>query len=276
MKRWMLAALPVVTFLVAYAWLESLTARTGNMAEWYRVEGLLARLAAALGCAIAAVQFDRGDHMRRAWFTMGAAYAILIANALLFGSSSHVAERSLTSGAFVASAVLVACANVCTIVGALSVARAWRLAGLDLQVSPAVRWASFAGSIVVAVVIAGGTALGDVHRALGGHFDALSNLASGLGDIVSLGVLAPILLTALALRGGTLGWPWALTVVGTLGWVLFDATGAVSSALHLNPADLKPLEEAFRVWGCVAYLSAGLLQRQARVELAVKPQVALG
>ena len=83
--------------------------------------------------------------------------------------------------------------------------------------------------------------------------------------------------TALALRGGTLAWPWGLIVLGTVGWVLHDASGPIATAFGMAPSELKPLSEAFRWWGCVAYLSAGLLQRQARLELSrPAPQVAVG
>jgi len=276
-SRWWVAALPVLLCVGVYAALRTMVAHGASMDEAYRVEGLLARAAAALGCGIAAAQFDRGDHMRRAWLILGTTYVLLLGNALVFGAAGHLSERTLPAAAKIVSAVLVAAANVCTIVGALSVARTWRLAGLDLQVSRTVRFASMAASLAIALAIAGSTSLLDLKLALGGHFDALSYLASDLGDIVSLGVLAPILLTALALRGGTLAWPWGLIVLGTVGWVLHDASGPIATALGMAPSELKPLSEAFRWWGCVAYLSAGLLQRQARLELsAPPPQLAVG
>lgn len=273
-SRWALAALPVLLCAALYLLLRAMIAHGAAVDDLYRWEGLLARAAAAVGCGIAAAQFDRGDHMRRAWLILGLTYVLLLLNALTFGSAGHLSERALPAAAKVVSALLVAAANLCTIVGALSVARTWRLAGLDLQVSRTVRYLSMAGSLAVALAIAGSTSLADLHLALGGHFDALSYLASDLGDVVSLAVLAPILLTALALRGGSLAWPWGLIVLGTVGWVLHDATGPISAALRVDPSAIKPLSEAFRWWGCVAYLSAGLLQRQARLELAPVPQPA--
>lgn len=268
-SRWLIAALPVVVCVAAYAALQSLVGRGAEMGGVYRMGALLARVAAAAGCAIAAAQFDRGDHMRKAWITLSVAFGILVVNALLFGAASHMTARSLSSVAEVGSGVLVAAANLAMIAGELGVARTWNLAGLDLQVSKPVRTASFVGSLVIALVIVGGTAWGDVHQVAQGHYDALSSLGSDLGDVVSLAVLAPILLTALALRGGTLAWPWGLIVVGTLAWLLADGSGAVAAVLEVSPSAVKPLEQAFQMAGCVAYLSAGLLQRRARLALAV-------
>lgn len=262
-SRWLIAGLPVAVALLAYA-----VFRSSGGARWaYVGAALLSRAAAAAGCLIAAAQFDRGDYMRRAWSAMGLTYLLLLVYATLFGSLNWVGPHLPATAASVAGGSLVGIANVCTIIGEVLVARTWSAAGMDFQVSRAVKIFAVAGSLVLAVVIAGGSAWESLHRVLGGDYGSLSDLFSALGDIVSLAVLAPILLTALSLRGGSLSWPWGMLAVGTVAWVLFDGTNTFAGWLHFDPAHVRPLAQTFAVAGSLAYLSAGLLQRSARVEV---------
>jgi hypothetical protein len=277
-NRGAIAAMPVALAAVAYGTLASRMGAHGDAGSLPLWVGLIAKLAAAVGCFLAAAQFDRGDYMRRAWSFMGVTYAILFSNTVLFSGSIQLAGGVLPERAqLILSGVLVGVANVSTIVGVLLVARTWKAAGMDFQVSNGVKVAAIAGSLVLALGIAGSSALADLQAVAGGHLESLSDLCSAIGDIASLAVLAPIVLTALSLRGGSLFWPWGMLAAGTFAWVLFDGTATFAGLLHLDPAHVRPLTEAFRVAGCVAYLSAGLFQRAARLEVAsAPPAVAVG
>lgn len=271
-SRWLIAAAPVALAIVIYALLQTLIASGSRPIPLYAAASLLARAAAVAGCAIAAAQFDAGDYMRKAWTAMGLTYVLLLIFALFFGSATHLAGHLLSADAEkIASGVLVGSANLSTIVGVLLVARTWNAAGMDFQASTLVKVVAGVGSLVLALVIAGGTAWHSLLLVLGGRLDSLTDLCSAVGDIVGLAVLAPILLTALSLRGGSLAWPWGMLVLGTFAWVLFDGTATFSGWMHLDPSRVRPLTEAFRVLGCLAYLSAGLLQRSARLDAAVSP-----
>lgn len=256
MIRWAIAAAPVVLSILAYGTLITADFSPGE----YRVLGIAARVAAAIGCFIAAFQFDRSDYMRRAWSFFGLGFVLLTVNAVLFGVATHSGARDISSTSKILSGLVVLVANAATVVGAVMVARAWKKAGLSLTVSSTARNAVTAASLLVGLVVAGPSTFGAMGRALGGHLDALTNVASGLGDIATLAVLGPILLTAIALRGGSLAWPWSLIVLGTLGWLFYDATLVIADLMKVERAATRPLEEAFRILACLSFLSAGVLQ----------------
>lgn len=259
MKRVLVAIIPVVLAGVLYAYFSAVE----PTATTYRYVGLLARAIAATGCVIGALQFDRGDYLRRAWGYLGAAYAAFFTNALIFGAVSHGAQREISLTSAIISGVIVIFGNACTITGAVLLSRAWSQAGLALGGSATARRVVFVASLLIGVVVAGPAAYSAVMSLLLGNVDSLIRVASAVGDIVTLAVLGPILLTAVALRGGSLAWPWALLVVGTLGWLFYDATLTVVSLGHIDRSMVRSVEETLRMFACGSFLAAGLLQRLA-------------
>jgi hypothetical protein len=258
--RWLLGLLPLAGALVVF----TVVATAGTSAPGVILAvNVLVLLAATVGCMLATASFDQGDYLWRAWALNTLSNGVLVVDLLLFGPTSHFATRNLSHGSGLVSALLSTIANISAVAMVVLVGRAWSVAGLDLQVSTTKRWAAFAASIVVALLIAGPGAWNDLQGALVGQGDALSGLISDLGDIATLAVLAPLVLTALALRGGSLAWPWALLAVSTLGWLLFDGIGTLAPLLHAPGPQLRPLEDAFRALASLATLSAGLLQRRA-------------
>jgi hypothetical protein len=265
---WLSAATPVALAGVTFA---TLYALHGALAEdsIYFIVSVLALGAAALGGLVASLAYDPGDYMRRAWALIGVCYVLLVVDTLAFGSTSHTAERDISTLGAVTSATLTFVANVCSVVGTVLIARAWRAAGLDLGVSAAVRWGAMLLSLALALGLVGEGAWQDLQTLLGGDWRALVYLASSLGDIVSLALVAPILLTAWALRGGSLGWPWALLALSSVGWLLYSGAGSTVGVLVLGPAAAeatRPLEEALRTFACLAQLCAGLLQASVLAE----------
>src|SRR5262249_44582275 len=89
-----------------------------------------------------------------------------------------------------------------------------------------------------------------------------AGLFSALGDMVSLWLIAPLLLTALALRGGLFGWPFALLTASYGAWLGYDALGVGGGDLGLSPHATPAAAEPFRAPGCLYGLSAGLAQRE--------------
>lgn len=257
MNRFFVAALP----LLLSAAVAALFASTEPTPTTYRVVGLLARAVAAVGCLIGALQFDRGDYLRRAWAVLGASYVAYFLNALVFGAVSHGATRNLSASAAWASGGIVVLGNVAAVTGAVLLSRAWSQAGLALGVSSQRRHAVFAGSLALGLLVAGPSAVTSLRDLLSGDLDSLVHVASAVGDIATLAVLGPILLTALALRGGSLAWPWALAVVGTFGWLVYDATLTVANLAQLER--VRAVEETLRMFACGSFLAAGLLQAMA-------------
>lgn len=227
------------------------------------LENLMAFAAASLGSAVVVRRLGRGDYLRTAWALMGACYALLFVDALLFGASTVARPRVLSDTGVLVSGALTVGANLATVVGLLWVGRAWRVAGLQLGVSRGVLWGSVLTVLALSLAVLGEPLLQHV-RALGaGHFDALPGLGSALGDVVAASLLVPLLLTAISLRGGALAWPWGLLTAGIVAWLGFDGIELLGTALGASPATMLPVEEGLRVAACLLQLTAGLAQRDA-------------
>jgi hypothetical protein len=92
--------------------------------------------------------------------------------------------------------------------------------------------------------------------------------------MLSLCLIAPLLLTALALRGGLIGWPWALLTTSYVAWLLYDAVLVYGPSLGADPATVRLASEVCRALGCTYGFSAGLAQR-AVVDDMLRPAAAL-
>ncbi len=163
--------------------------------------------------------------------------------------------------------LLVVAANASQVWGTWLLARAWKVAALTLPASPSSQRLLTAAVVVVVVGVTGPGMLHNVARIQGGELAALAGLASGAGDAVALMLIAPLLLTALALRGGLFGWPFALLTASYLAWLLYDAALALGPAAGLDVAGARSLSELFRALGCLLGFSAGLAQRMLVVGL---------
>jgi hypothetical protein len=163
------------------------------------------------------------------------------------------------------------------VLGTLRIARAWRVAGLDLRVSPALQWGAALFTLLLALAVVGSTTWQDLQAVLGGSWGSLSSTVSNISDIITLTLIAHLLLTAFALRGGTLGWPWALIALSSVGWLLYGASGVLGGFLGVEPAALRAFESSLRFFACVGQLSAGLLQASvlAESEAPVRAPLAL-
>ena len=244
-----------VAFLLGSAWLEGSAAHP----VFLRAHVELAKVLALGGAVAAALAFERADYLRRAWLLIAGCMALLLlrdATLLPVGFDAMGAQR--LAGL---RGLLVVGANLSQIAGTWMLARAWNRAALALPVS------RLSQALLVVVVVSaalGVTGPGMVQNArlIGrGDLAALTGLASAMGDAVSLFLIAPLLLTALALRGGLFGWPYSLLTTSYVAWLLYDATIAVGPALGLDAAGARTVSELFRGLGCLFGLSAGLAQR---------------
>jgi hypothetical protein len=89
---------------------------------------------------------------------------------------------------------------------------------------------------------------------------SILGVAAALGDAVSLALLAPVLLTALGLRGTPMVWPWALLATSMFGWLCFDAIFSVSALVSGTGQSLRAVADAFRLLSGVAAGCAGIAQ----------------
>lgn len=260
MKRWLVAGAPVAGALLLAALFNVLP---GTPDGRYQFFSLVGKALAAFGAFLAARQFDRGDYLRRAWSLIGLCYVLLFANTLVLSMLLNSRGANEVPALEVVRGVVTVIANLSSIAGMVLVGRAWRVAGLDLQVKRSTIIISTVASFLIGVMIAGSSVWADLQVVFTGQAGALSSVASGLGDIVTLTMMAPILLTALALRGGTLAWPWALNAVTTFAWLVFDGFSLAADHYQLDQGTVLLALTALRFSACLFQLSAGVLQRLA-------------
>jgi hypothetical protein len=242
--------LAIIPSLVGLAFV--VAASVAPSAVLFRADVEIVKVLALLGCLAAALAFERGDYLRRAWFFTGACLFLLLVRDLTVLSPST--PRSVQSA-------LVIAANACSIIGTWLMARAWHVAGLDLMESETKRRAFVLAGVVVALLIGGGAIVVDVRAIVRGDLAALVPLASDLGDFVSLCLIAPMAMTAVAMRGGVLRWPWGLFTVSQVCWLFYDASNVLRTQMPGNSSHI--FNELFRTLACMYLCVAGLAQRRA-------------
>lgn len=252
-----LAVLPLLAGLVPTLIMLGIeVARTRQIA--LRVEIETVKLLGLTGSIIAARSFDRGQHLRRAWLLNGSCYGFLLLRDLLYGV--WLVRESGEPSQYL-EALIVLIANAGAVTGIWMLSRTWIVAGIDLPWSPLrreiVRWLG----IVVGLAIAGPSLVFSIDGAMKGEVRALVYVVSSAGDIVTLALIVPVLLTTLALRGGLLSWPWGLMTASQFGWLLYDATGTIGLFMHMEPRTATMWSEIFRALACTYCFAAGLAQR---------------
>lgn len=226
--RW-LTVFPLLyagAFVLIAGWLAGGDAWT----PFVRGQLLLVRALAIAGCFLAASVFGRRDHLRRAWMWLGVATVLVLVRDLLRLPPFEVQATGGGIGPLVTSGLGIL-SNVGLLGGIFLLARAWKVVALAV---PGGR-ASVVAVVVVAgllsLAVAGPGAVRHARELVAGDEGALILFVSAVVDILSLWLLAPLLLTALALRGGVFAWPWGLVTVSVLSWLLYDAAAALPAGL---------------------------------------------
>src|SRR5215470_10376137 len=154
---------------------------------------LATQLVCFTGCLLATTSFTPGDYLRRAWalFTVGQLLFVPFAALNALGELRAVQVALMLS------------ANVVLPAGAYLFGAAWSRVGMEL---PAGRWtrrSGMAAGFVVGCLVGGPALFGELAAALrDGNLQMLAEAFGTLADIATVTFTAPILLTALALRGG--------------------------------------------------------------------------
>jgi hypothetical protein len=218
---------------------------------WFVIIALL-RLSAAGACIVAARRYAFGDRLNAAWILFAVNLVLLFAKDLLLGPHAAGLGIHLTSPN--ARAALVASGNLATVIAMLLLGGAWRAAGFGELASLGRRVAAQLFSIALALATTGFAFVMN-WRALGhGVPGAVEHLASDVGDFLTFSLIAPLLLVALALRGGRLFWPWLFIVLSKVAWMLFDVL------LTMHSASARPWVEAARGLALALMLLAAIAQ----------------
>lgn len=256
--RWLLV-LPLLGVL-ACVLIERLLAGEAGHATWLRVQIELAKGLSLTGSLVAAFTFGRGEYLRRAWLFTGGCMAVLLLRdaTLVFDDSPNLA---LVRG------VMVVVANLSAVIGTWMLARAWKVAGIDLPGGRTAQLSVLGLAVALALALGLPGVIENAGKLVGGDPEALVWLGSGLGDIACLILIAPVLLTALALRGGRLGWPWSLLTASMFAWLLYDAALQWLPLLGADPGAAKTTSEVFRCLAGLLGLAAGLAQHRVVADM---------
>lgn len=142
-------------------------------------------------------------------------------------------------------------------------ARAWSVAGLDDGAARSRRRVLFLVATLLSLAVTGVPLASDARGLFAGDPASLVNVVSDLGDVVTLALVAPVLQTTLAMRGGLLGWPWGLLTLSNIAWVFYDALSSSLDLWHVESGAMLIASEAVRVFASGAAFSAGVAQRFA-------------
>jgi hypothetical protein len=254
-----LLAAPLV-WAAVFLGLDGLLFGTDAYGTFLRAEIEAAKTLTLAGSWAAALAFARGDYQRRAWFFVGGCMALLLARDLM--TLTPFFQGLGRPRLDVAAGVLVALANVSQVVGTWMLARTWKVAQLALPGTRTAQWLTVGVVGLLAAAFAGPSVLRSGGPLLQGDLSRAAGVFSALGDMISLWLIAPLLLTALALRGGLFGWPFAFLAASYIAWLGYDAVGVLGPDLGLGPRGTRTFSELFRALGCLFGLSAGLAQRE--------------
>jgi hypothetical protein len=259
MKYRLLAAFPLV-FAAVFALAALVTGDPFATITALRAENEAGKVVALLGSFVAALAFGRNDYLRRAWFYGGLCYLLLLI--------SDTADWSRVAGALpdrrleLAQGTLAFIANAASVLSTGMLARAWSVAGLD-EGAGRRRIGVLVGATVLSLAITGWPLAHDVSALARGDLGAAPAIASDLGDTVCLALVAPVMQTALAMRGGLLRWPWGLLTASGAAWIVYDGLSGIVEALDLRGAPWLVATETWRGLACAAVFSAGVAQRWA-------------
>lgn len=175
--------------------------------------GMLALVAICAGLAAHAFGWW-SEYVGRAWTLFFIEYALLTVSELL--------RRAAPDTASLASGALVIIANIAGIGAYVLMARSLDAAGLGNYTSRGRKILAAAIALIVAAALCWGPIV---------SASSLNGLVSPLADVITFVLVAPLLLTVIALRGGQLFWIFALLTAGTIGWMVNQGASTILRAM---------------------------------------------
>ncbi len=183
--------------------------------------GMVALVAICAGLAAQAFGWW-SEYVGRAWTLFFIEYALL--------TVSEVLRRAAPDMTSLASGTLVIIANLAGIGAYVLMARSLDAAGLGNYTSR--------GKKVIAAVIALAVAAALCWNPIV-TASSVNELVSPLADVITFVLVAPLLLTVIALRGGQLFWIFALLTAGTIGWMVNQGAGTFLRVIGAGETALR-------------------------------------
>lgn len=229
-----------------------------DRAGLYRADVAICQALGFWGCLAAALIFDSGDYLRRAWVLQMICYGLIFAG-----------DLTLTTGVFsnrswapLANGILTLTANASAMGGTFFLARTARVAGIQMPGSDVTRHVLSAIALAIALAAGGPAAIVSARQVLHGDQGGIMFFASCIGDIFCFAMIAPLLLTTIAMRGGLLAWPWGFMTASGLAWLTYDGVQTLAPILlGISAEKARPVLEVARCLACTCAFSAGLAQR---------------
>jgi hypothetical protein len=247
-----LALIPFVFALVTTAGM-FLPQDSGTI--YHRVVLIGAALATAISAFMTMARFAREDRLYACWLLIGAGYS-------LAGVRYVLRVVTLVTGTTFPQPmldVMLILQNVAIAVALLLFVRAWRATGLAAPGSRSTQWLSIAAGIAVAVLVGGYPLIRGIATAKAD----LVLLVSTLGDMVGLALIVPLMMSALAMRGGLLMHTWVYLAASEVAWLCYDIWYAFRPGLPLTLPTGRGIEEAIRIVAVLFAFAATLAQRRA-------------
>lgn len=236
-----------------HAWLAPAGDGRGDAFNWIS----LAMKALALGgLCMGAFSFERGDYLRKAFAFEAGTFGLLMVrdlSGLIVPVSQFLKDAQIY---LPLRYTLVIVANTSSVVGAWMLAMTSEKAGLHGLGGQRKRWMFGLAGLSLGLALSGPAMIKAISDALAGKPIAFVVLASSTGDTLAIALSAPILLTALALRGGFLYYAWGLIAASRILWLIYDGMGILPDAIQKLPS-VRSLEEAWRTLACLHEAAAG-------------------
>lgn len=225
-KRIGLAALGAVVLVAA---IEGLLA--GSPPEdrfWYNTSVRIVLYAlAAIASAMAANKFGWWrEYFGRAWTLFFAEFAFLLVN--------YIVRRTAPDADLVLDATLIG-ANICQIGAFWLMARSLKAAGLEYYGSKLNKVLVVLAALAIAILLVHSALLLEWNSLMAGEFDP-ARLISILADVGTFALVAPLLLSTVALHGGQLFWIFGFLTISVFGWMVNQGGSEIALLLRSSNA----------------------------------------
>lgn len=222
--------------------------------RFHRLILVIALIATGVSAFITTSKFSSGDRLWKSWLLISLGYAI---SAVRHGTRLiGYFVPSVTLPVSVANALVIA-QNVAIALALLLFVMAWRATGLTAPVSRGAQIASTTIGVAVAVFVGGYPLV----KAMTAAEPNITLLVSTAGDIVGFGLIVPLALSALAMRGGLLMHTWVYLAASEVSWLLYDVWWSVQPPVATNVGNA--ILEAFRMMAVLFACIATVAQRRA-------------
>jgi len=258
-------ALSAVALVLAIGVADAVIVRSGETGTfWFTSIARTSLLAlVAITAAATASRFRWwGDYAGRAWTLFCIAYTLL--------AGSEIMRRFMPTRESTRE-MLVLVANLAIIGAYWLFARSLHAAGLDYYGSAAKKIAVIVIAIALAVALCSNSVMGEIASIRAGDARP-GSLISVLADMITFVLVAPLLLTAFALRGGQLFWMFALLTAGTFGWMVNQGSAGVLRLFGWEGAVHTGRMVGFAI-ACAFIAAAALTQLMATQRRAARTEV---